>query len=123
MSPIKRLALLEPLVDNVEDSFVISNHGKLIEFDLLTVKKEDLMKQPVAAPTHPASLERSVPDEKLRMLNDSFFRANPPSSELVDLVVEAVPGADKYVEARDNYRREQRSALHSERNAMSGKGS
>ena len=125
-SPELKEALMEHGLQNPQSSEPIPHTEHLRRAQpvpMVVAVKEDLMKQPVAAPTHPASLERSVPDEKLRMLNDSFFRANPPSSELVDLVVEAVPGADKYVEARDNYRREQRSALHSERNAMSGKGS
>ena len=88
---------------------------------MVVAVKEDLMKQPVAHPTHPASLERCVPDEKLAMLAwDPFFRANPPSSELVDLVAEAVPGADKHVAAREDFRRETRAALHSERVASGG---
>ena len=89
---------------------------------MVVAVKEDLMKQPVAMPTHPGSLERSVPDDKLQMLHDPFFRANPPSSELVDLVVEAVPGADKHVAARDEFRRETRSLLQSERTASQGSG-
>ena len=59
---------------------------------------------------------------KLRILNDDFFRAAPPAAELVDLVVEAVPGADRHVAAREDFRREQRTALHTERVASGGKG-
>ena len=84
--------------------------------------KEDMMKQPIAIPVHPAALQRSVPDEKMDLLMDPFFRNNPPASELVDLVVEAVPGADKHVAAREDFRREQRAALQAERMASSGDG-
>jgi hypothetical protein len=77
--------------------------------------KEDLMDQPIATPVHPRALERCLPDEKLHMLSDPFFRANPPSSELVDLVVEAVPGADRHVAAREEFRREQRAASSARR--------
>ena len=60
-------------------------------------------------------------DEKLRALTDPYFRANPPSSELVDLIVEAVPGADRSVAAKDDYKREQRAAMHSEQLATGGR--
>ena len=83
--------------------------------------KEDFMNQAVATPVHPSALERCVPGAKLRMLSDPFFRANPPSSELVDLIVEAVPGADRSVAAKDDYKREQRAAMHSEQLATGGR--
>ena len=60
---------------------------------------------------HSGALGRCVADEKLRALTDPYFRANPPSSELVDLVVEAVPGADRSAAAKDDYKREQRAAM------------
>ena len=83
--------------------------------------KEDLMSLPIASALNPAALQARVSDEKLDLLSDPFFRANPPSSELVDLVVEGVPGADKHAAAKDEYRREQRAAFHSEM-AASGRG-
>ena len=75
---------------------------------------EDMMKQPVASALHPRALDRKIADEKLQVLTDPFFRANPPSSELVDLVVEHVPGADKHVAAKEELRREQRAAMQLE---------
>ena len=80
------------------------------------------MKQPIASPVHPQALERCLPEEKIRVLQDAFFRNNPPSSELYELVAEAVPGADRHVTAREDFRREMRSALHNERAATAGGG-
>ena len=85
------------------------------------VVKEDRVSQPIVAPMHSGALGRCVPDEKLRALTDPYFRANPPSSELVDLIVEAVPGADRSVAAKDDYKREQRAAMHSEQLATGGR--
>ncbi|QPG75022.1 Nuclear SAM-dependent mono-and asymmetric methyltransferase [Brettanomyces nanus] len=42
-SPFVEIAMEEPLVDTVEGKSVVTNHFKLIEFDLNTVKKEDLI--------------------------------------------------------------------------------
>ena len=69
------------------------------------------MKQPIASTVHPRALEKRLPDQTLKVLSDQFFRATPPNSELIDLVVEAVPGADKSTAARDDFRREQRQAM------------
>ncbi|VEU22271.1 DEKNAAC103298 [Brettanomyces naardenensis] len=41
-SPFVEIAMREPLVDTVENNSVVSNHYKLIEFDLNTVKKDQL---------------------------------------------------------------------------------
>lgn len=41
MSPIKSLALLEPLVDTVEGKAVVSNGATVLRLDLLTCSKED----------------------------------------------------------------------------------
>lgn len=41
-SPFKKIAMAEPLVDIVENGSVCTSHYKLIEFDLNTVKIEDL---------------------------------------------------------------------------------
>lgn len=83
--------------------------------------KEDIMSLPVATALNPAALQARVPDEKLELLSDPFFRANPPSSELVNLVVEGVPGADKHVAAKDEHRRERRAAFHSQMAASTGR--
>ena len=42
MSPIKELALLEPLVDCCDPEQVISNAATLTNIDIYTVKKEEL---------------------------------------------------------------------------------
>ena len=94
-------------------------HAKPVPMSVMV--KEDMMKQPVGVPVHPAALERCVPDEKLDLLQDPFFRATPPSSELVELVVDAVPGADKHVSAREDFRRDQRAMLHNERMTQAGR--
>ena len=73
--------------------------------------KEDIVNLPVASAIHPSALARNLPTERLRHLYDPFFRANPQSSELVDLIAGAVPGADRYVAARDDFKREQRAAF------------
>lgn len=126
-SPDLKEALLMHALENPDDGKdAPSPHLELLRsakpVPMSIMVKEDLMKQPVASPVHPAALERCVPDAKLEMLADPFFRANPPSSELVDLVVEAVPGADKHVAAREDFRREQRALMNAERGASSGRG-
>ena len=71
--------------------------------------KEDIMHLPVASAVHPRALERSIPEEPLRMLNfDPFLRECKNSGkdkDLIDLIVEGVPGADPYVEAREAHAR------------------
>lgn len=42
-SPFLEIAMEDPLVDTVENKSVVTNHSKLIEFDLNTVKKEELI--------------------------------------------------------------------------------
>lgn len=88
--------------------------------------KEDIMKLPVASAVHPSGLEKAIPDEKLRLLTDKFFRsANSggqgiPSREILDLIVEAAPGEDPRVEARETNKREERAASQAARAASSG---
>lgn len=85
--------------------------------------KEDMMNLPIASALHRSGLEKDLPDEKLRLLSDKFFRsANSsgiPSREILDLLVEAVPNADPAIEARDTHRREERAAMHAARSAAS----
>jgi len=88
--------------------------------------KEDIMKLPVASALHPSGLEKSIPDEKLRLLTDKFFRSanlggqGIPSREILDLIVEAAPGQDPGLEARDTHKREERAAAQAARAASSG---
>jgi protein arginine N-methyltransferase 1 len=42
MSPIRDIALREPLVDVVESKSIVTDACQFIEFDLLTIKKQDL---------------------------------------------------------------------------------
>ena len=42
MSCIKKVALLEPLVDTVEETAVISSRSELMEIDIMTVTVVDL---------------------------------------------------------------------------------
>lgn len=42
MSSIKKVALKEPLIDNIEEKSIISNSFPILNLDLLKVKKEDL---------------------------------------------------------------------------------
>jgi hypothetical protein len=77
---------------------------------MAVMTKEDIMKLPVAAAVHPRALERTLSEDKRNLLKDPFFRNNPPCDELQDLVVEAVPGADANVEARENFKREERNS-------------
>ncbi len=71
--------------------------------------KEDMMQLPIASAVHPAALERSIPSEKLKLLNDKFFTEAPPPPGLTDLVVGGVPGADRHAAVRDEHRREVRA--------------
>ena len=73
------------------------------------------------------NLDRLVAKERISAEDKAATLARlTPSTEMrgavsdVDLVVEAVPGADKHVAAREDFRRETRAALHSERVASSG---
>ena len=78
------------------------------------------MKQPIASTVHPRALEKNLPDQTLKVLSDQFLCATPPSSELVDLVVEAVPGADKHTAVRDEFKREQRMSMQMGRGQKTG---
>ena len=60
------------------------------------------------AQLHAGSLERALPRETLSALQDPFFSSRDESTELSDLLVEAVPDADEHATARRNYRRELR---------------
>lgn len=88
---------------------------------MVVAVKEDMMHLPIANATSAASLARAIPSSKLDTLNDAFFRAAPPSAELSDLVLGGVPGADKHVAAREEYRREVRAGHAAARLAAQGK--
>lgn len=113
-SPDLKEALIERGLENPTDTEPLPHNDLLRQakpVPMVVAVPEDLMRQPVANPVHPAALARDVPDEKLAMLADAFFRNIPPSAEVVNLVVEAVPHADKHVQAREDFRREQRALL------------
>ena len=85
--------------------------------------KEDLMELPVANAVHPGALARNMPEEPLRMLNHDPFlnecKISGQDNDLIDLVVEGVPGVDTNIEARDKFRRKQRELLAAGRAAAS----
>lgn len=123
-SPDLKRALMQRALDDPEGSGPVDHNDllrKKATVPMAVHTKEDLLSMPVASPVHPSALQSRLPDEKLDLLLDPFFRANPPSGELVDLVVEGVPGADKHVAARDEHRREQRAAIANEWNATGGR--
>jgi hypothetical protein len=73
--------------------------------------KEDIMDLPIASTVHPCALAHGLPEDKLRVLSDPFLREcrlSGQDDQLVDLVVEGVPGADSHVQTREEYRRRQR---------------
>ena len=120
-SPKLKQALLEraleqPGTERVEYTDLLRKNATV---SVIVHAQEDILGRPVASVLHPKALEANVPADKLKMLQDPFFRANPPSAELVDLVVEAVPGADRHVAAKDEHRRELRAAAAAARQ-MSG---
>ena len=112
-SPEFKEALIQRALDDPDGTAPVE-HADLLRRNLtvpLAVHvKEDLMKTPIATPMHPSALTPRIPDEKLQMLDDEFFRANPTSAELLDLVTEGVPGADRHVAAKDEWKREVRNA-------------
>ena len=73
------------------------------------------MELPVANAVHPGALARNMPEEPLRMLNHDPFlnecKISGQDNDLIDLVVEGVPGVDTNIEARDKFRRKQRELL------------
>ena len=95
--------------DNREFQEILRGTGPI---PMVLKVKEDMMKLPIATALHPSGLQRGISREKQQILRDPFFRAHPPSAELFDLIVEAVPGADATVEAREEHRREQRAAMN-----------
>lgn len=109
-SPEFKLALVERALDPAHSG---RPHEELLRqaapVPMAVMAKEDLMKQPIASAVHARALDRTLSEEKRDLLKDPFFRNNPPSAELFDLVVEAVPGADPRVEAREEIRREERN--------------
>lgn len=123
-TPELKHSLVQRALDDPKGSKVVP-YGDLLRrpatVPMAVHVKEDLMSLPIATALHPAALQARVPDDKLDLLSDPFFRANPPSSELVNLVVEGVPGADKHVAAKDEHRRERRAAFHSEMAASRGR--
>ena len=80
---------------------------------------EDLMQQPVASAVHPASLKRAIASKTIDTLRDDFFRVErgAASADIVDLVVEAVPGADPSVAARQEHRRQKQQLIREAREA------
>ncbi len=110
-SPDFKLALVESTLDparsDQRNEELLRNAAPV---PMAVMAKEDIMKLPVAAAVHPRALERTLSEDKRNLLKDPFFRNNPPCDELQDLVVEAVPGADANVEAREHFKREERNA-------------
>lgn len=110
-SPEFKLAIVESALDPARGD---QRHEDLLRqaapVPMAVMTKEDIMKLPVAAAVHPRALERTLSEDKRNLLKDPFFRNNPPCDELQDLVVEAVPGADANVEARENFKREERNS-------------
>lgn len=117
--------LIERALDGDSDGQQESTHELLRGTDpvpMVVQVKEDMMNLPIASALHRSGLEKDLPDEKLRLLSDKFFRsANSsgiPSREILDLLVEAVPNADPAVEARDTHRREEVcTPIHSPRSS------
>ena len=123
-TPDLKHSLMQRALDDPEGSRVVPHRDLLrrpATVPMAVHLKEDIMSLPVATALNPAALQARVPDEKLELLSDPFFRANPPSSELVNLVVEGVPGADKHVAAKDEHRRERRAAFHNQMAASTGR--